>query len=96
MPICATYILASYRHGTLYTGYTTNLERRIHQHKTGFYKDAFSLRHRTFFLVYYEEKSDAHEAYVREQKLKGSNRRRKLRLIEKMNPSWRDLSGTLI
>lgn len=84
------YILASQRNGTLYTGMTSDLVRRIGEHKTsaieGFTKD-----YGVHILVYYEVHNDVTEAIKREKRLKRWERRWKLELIEKANPQWCDL-----
>jgi putative endonuclease len=84
------YILASRRNGTLYIGVTTNLAKRIHQHRT----DAlggFTSRYGVKTLVYYEAHDGIAGAIWREKALKKWRRRWKLQLIEQANPHWRDL-----
>lgn len=85
------YILSSQRNGTLYTGVTSNLERRVRQHKTGHY-DSFTLKYSIKNLVYYEEYDDINLAIAREKQIKKWNRKWKLELIEKVNQNWKDLS----
>lgn len=90
----AVYIMASQRNGTLYTGVTSDLVRRVWQHK--FSDDGgFTTRYGCSMLVWYERHSDMSEAIAREKQIKGGSRRRKLALIEETNPSWRDLWETL-
>jgi putative endonuclease len=84
------YIMASRRNGTLYIGLTSDIERRTHEHKTGFY-GGFTKRYRVHMLVWYEIHNDINEAIRREKQLKKWNRKWKLRLIEKHNPKWQDL-----
>jgi putative endonuclease len=84
------YILASKRNGTLYVGVTNNIERRIHEHKHDV-NDGFTKRYQVHMLVWYELHDYILDAIRREKQLKKWNRRWKLRLIEKHNPSWRDL-----
>jgi putative endonuclease len=84
------YILASCRNGTLYIGITSNLPRRIYEHKNKL-ADGFTKKYSVTQLVYLEEFSDVNEAIHREKCLKKWNREWKLRLIEKQNPNWRDL-----
>jgi putative endonuclease len=85
------YILASSRNGTLYVGSTTNLIKRIWEHKNKV-TPGFTAKYNVNQLVYYEE----HELYVeaarREKRFKNWCRKWKLDLIEKLNPTWRDLS----
>ena len=86
----AVYILASKRNGTLYTGVTSNLVRRIWLHRT----DAiagFTNKYRVHRLVYFELHDAIHDAIVREKRIKKWNRSWKLRLIEEANPEWVDL-----
>ena len=86
------YIITNKNNTVLYTGVTSNLVRRIHQHKTGFYKTSFSKRYNCHKLVYYEVFTDIRVAITREKQLKAGNRRRKVELIEKENREWRDLA----
>jgi putative endonuclease len=85
------YMLASERR-ELYTGVTNDLTRRVAEHRAGLNPESYSSRHGTSRLVYFEMTSDALSAIRREKRLKRLSRRRKLRLIEKMNPEWRDLA----
>ncbi len=85
------YILASKRNGTLYIGVTSNLEKRIYEHKNGV-ADGFTKKYKVHHLVYYECGNDVVSAITREKQLKKWNRQWKLNLIEKENPMWRDLS----
>jgi putative endonuclease len=84
------YILASRRNGTLYTGVTSNLAKRIYEHKEGTVK-GFSSRHGVKILVYYEHHDRIEDAIVREKQGKEWKRNWKLELIENLNPDWRDL-----
>jgi putative endonuclease len=88
------YILTDPKHSTLYTGVTSNLAARIHEHKEKLVQ-GFTSRYNTSLLVYYEEKADAPTAIAREKQIKGGSRRDKIRLITKMNPGWVDLSERL-
>ncbi len=85
------YILASKRNGTLYVGTTSDLLRRIDEHKTGAV-EGFTKRYTVHNLVYYEEIEDVTVAIAREKQLKNWKRNWKLALIEKGNPEWQDLS----
>ncbi len=85
------YILASKAYGTLYIGVTSNLVRRIYQHKEGL-AEGFTKRYHVHCLVYYEIHSDVCEAITREKRIKKWNRQWKINLIEQDNPQWLDLS----
>ncbi len=86
----AVYIMASRRNGTLYTGVTSDLSRRVWQHRSGAWK-GFTLRYNCKRLVWYERHPRMDEAIAREKQIKAGSRARKLALIEAMNPTWRDL-----
>ncbi|TAM60394.1 MAG: GIY-YIG nuclease family protein [Rhodanobacter sp.] len=86
----AVYILASRRNGTLYIGVTSDLVKRIWQHRSDL-AEGFSKRHSVHLLAYYEMHADMAGAIFREKQLKKWNRAWKLRLIESANPDWRDL-----
>lgn len=75
----------------LYTGVTNNLERRTYEHKQGLI-EGFTKRYRCHRLVYFEMTSDVQSALEREKKIKDWNRKKKVDLIESVNPSWDDLS----
>jgi len=85
------YIMASTRNGTLYTGVTSDLQRRVAQHRTGEIP-GFTDKYRVHTLVYYETHGDIREAIAAEKRIKSWKRAWKVRLIEKINPEWRDLS----
>ena len=84
------YILASARNGTLYVGVTSQLVQRIWQHKNHV-ATGFSQRYGVDQLVWFEAHSSMEEAILREKQIKSGSRKRKLDLIETMNPDWRDL-----
>ena len=86
------YILASTTNVTLYTGVTSNLERRIWEHKTHAGPNSFTAKYNVTKLVYVESTTDAVSAIAREKQIKSWNRRRKNELIQMMNPFWKDLS----
>jgi putative endonuclease len=88
----STYILASKRNGTLYTGVTNDLAGRVRKHKDGV-ASRFTLRYRVRTLVYYEMHNDIYAAIQREKQLKKWKRGWKIELIEKHNPKWLDLYG---
>ncbi len=84
------YILASRRNGTLYTGVTTNLAKRVWEHKKDII-EGFTKKYGVHLLVYYELHDDIISAITREKQIKKWNRAWKLELIERKNPDWRDL-----
>jgi putative endonuclease len=86
----AVYILASKPNGTLYTGVTTNLAKRVWEHRNNIV-GGFTKKYNVHLLVYYELHDDIMSAISREKQIKKWNRAWKLRLIEKQNPQWRDL-----
>lgn len=88
------YILSNKRNGTLYVGVTSNLVKRIFEHKEKVV-NGFSAKYNLDLLVYYEEWWSIEEAIQREKKLKAGNRKKKLNLIESINPDWKDLSEYL-
>ena len=85
------YLLASRRNGTLYTGITSSLERRVWQHRHGS-TAGFTSRYGVNRLVWFEEFRDIRNAIAREKQIKAGSRAKKIALIEKENPDWRDLS----
>ena len=89
------YILASKRNGTLYIGVTSNLVKRIYEHKSKLVA-GFTRNYDVCVLVYYEEHSNAQTAITREKQLKKWRRKWKLSLIEKFNPTWADLYKQII
>jgi putative endonuclease len=88
--VFVVYILASCRNGTLYVGVTSDLPKRIFEHREGLV-GGFTKEHGVKDLVWYEVHGDAMAAITREKQLKKWNRLWKLSLIEKTNPEWRDL-----
>jgi len=91
----AVYILASQIRGTLYIGVTSDIVKRVYQHKNNIV-DGFSKEHSTHKLVHYELFGDMYEAIKREKQLKKWKRVWKLELIEKNNSDWKDLYGDVI
>jgi len=84
------YILASHRNGTLYIGVTSNLIQRVYQHKKKLI-DGFTKKYSIDKLVYFEVHENSNSAIIREKQMKKWRREWKLKLIEKMNPTWKDL-----
>ena len=89
------YILASQKNGSLYIGVTSELVKRIWQHKNKLV-EGFTKRYKIDRLVYYEMHTNAVSAIQREKQIKKWNRQWKLRLIEETNPTWRDLYEDVI
>ena len=87
----AVYILASQRHGTLYVGVTSDLARRIEQHRSDSVP-GFTRRYRVHRLVWAEAHETMESAIAREKAMKKWKRSWKVALIERGNPLWRDLS----
>ena len=90
----AVYILASKRNGTLYTGVTSDLRKRVWEHKHEM-RAGFTKRYRVSILVYYELYKSMISAIRREKQIKGWSRPWKLQLIEQRNPHWHDLWADL-
>jgi putative endonuclease len=86
----AVYILASKRNGTLYIGVTSDLRKRVGEHKNDLV-EGFTRKYGVHRLVYYELHDEMMSAIQREKQMKKWNRAWKLELIEKQNPSWTDL-----
>ena len=84
------YIMASQRNGTLYVGVTNDLVRRVYEHREGV-ADGFSRRHDVKTLVFFKVHESIESAIEREKRLKRWQRRWKLEVIERDNPTWRDL-----
>ncbi len=85
------YIMTN-RSKTLYIGFANNLKRRVYEHKYGL-TPGFTKRYNINRLVFFEETPDVHSAIAREKQLKGWLRRRKIALIEAVNPNWDDLAA---
>ncbi len=85
------YILASRRHGTLYTGVTSNLFQRLWQHRSGITK-GFVGRYAVWRLVWFEMHGDMDIAFTREKRIKNWKRDWKVQLIKGENPDWNDLA----
>ncbi|KKQ78431.1 hypothetical protein A3F00_04380 [Candidatus Daviesbacteria bacterium RIFCSPHIGHO2_12_FULL_37_11] len=85
------YILTNFHNSTFYIGVTSNLEKRIYEHKNELL-DGFTKKYRLKKLVYFEEYSQIEEAIVREKQLKNWHRDWKINLVKKTNPDLKDLS----
>ena len=84
------YILTNDRDKLLYIGVTNNLQRRVYEHKNGRF-EGFTKDYGIHKLVYYEMCHDVKDAIKREKQLKNWRREKKIALIERMNPNWKDL-----
>ncbi len=89
------YILASRKAGTLYVGVTSDLVKRVSQHKEKTFQ-GFTAQYAVDQLVYYEVHDDIEQAILREKQIKKWNRAWKIRLIEKDNPAWNDLFAEIV
>ncbi|MEW6765641.1 MAG: GIY-YIG nuclease family protein [Pseudomonadota bacterium] len=89
------YILASRPHGTLYTGVTSNLVQRIWQHRNDLV-DGFTKTYGVHMIVYYEQHATMPDAIAREKQIKAGSRKKKIELIESINPDWQDLYDSLL
>jgi putative endonuclease len=86
------YILTNDNNSVLYTGVTSNLKDRLIQHKHKKHSNSFTARYNLRKLVYYEQLQTIGEAIKREKQIKGGSRKKKLDLINSINPEWNDLS----
>lgn len=84
------YILTNATHRTLYTGVTNDLKRRVWEHK-GKFVEGFTKKYLLDMLLYYEVCEDISVAISREKQIKAGSRKRKIELVNSMNPEWRDL-----
>jgi putative endonuclease len=85
------YIMANWPRGRLYVGMTNAIQRRVYEHK-GKLRPGFTANYNLTKLVFVETVDDPMAAIEREKEIKGWLRRRKIALIESVNPNWRDLS----
>ena len=91
----AVYILASQRNGTLYVGVTSDLVKRIGQHKNDLV-EGFTRLYGVHRLVYFEMADTMYTAISREKQIKAGSRAKKLKLIESANPEWNDLYDSIV
>jgi putative endonuclease len=89
------YIITNKNNSVLYIGVTSHLKDRIWDHKDKKYPNSFSYRYNLDKLVYFETFLNIEEAIAREKQLKGGSRKKKLELINKLNPEWLDLYDSL-
>ena len=90
------YILTNKYCTVLYTGVTSNLVKRVYEHKNHLDKDSFTAKYKVDRLVYFEETTDVRAAIEREKQIKSWKRERKTSLIMSMNPKWLDLYPKII
>ena len=79
-------------HTVFYTGVTSKIESRVIEHREKRYAQSFTAKYNVNKLVYYQSFSSVEEAIAEEKRIKGGSRGQKVRLINSMNPEWRDLS----
>ena len=91
----AIYIMTNQKHGTLYTGVTSDLAKRVAQHKAKMI-EGFSAQYDCTALVYYEVFDDMENAILREKQIKGGSRKKKIAMIGEFNPDWTDLYENII
>ena len=91
----AVYIITNKRNGILYTGVTSDLVKRIYEHKESLI-DGFTKKYNCKLLVFYESYETMESAIFREKQIKAGSRKNKLRLIEYTNYNWRDLYEDII
>ncbi|WP_032139600.1 GIY-YIG nuclease family protein [Rickettsia tamurae] len=89
------YIIANKRNGTIYLGVTSNLIKRIYEHKNNT-TNGFSKKYSCKMLVFYEIHETMDSAITREKQIKSGSRAKKLNLIEQMNVNWKDLYDEII
>lgn len=88
------YMMTNQRDGVVYIGVTSNLQRRVYEHKQGLLA-GFTKKYKCKLLVYYEIHETMESAIVREKQLKAGPRKKKIQLLEALNPDWVDLYESL-
>ena len=86
-----TYIITNQYNTVLYSGVTSELRARIHEHKTKFYPGSFAAKYNCNKIVWYQTFSGIEEAIEKEKQIKGGSRKDKEALIKTINPTWKDL-----
>ena len=89
------YIMTNQKNGAVYVGVTSDLIKRVYEHKNGLC-DGFTKKYNLKTLVYYEVFEEIVSAITREKQLKAGNRKKKIELIESLNPNWSDLYPSLL
>ena len=87
----AIYIITNKNNTVLYTGVTSDLRRRIYEHKNHLYKNSFTDKYNVEKLIYFETFHSIEEAISREKQIKAGSRNKKIDLINSINPKWNDL-----
>ncbi len=90
------YIMANRHRNVLYVGVTSNLPKRVTEHRAGVHPSSFTRRYNVTDLVYFELTVDIRAAIAREKQVKRWSRAKKVALIEKVNPEWRDLGDDVV
>jgi putative endonuclease len=90
------YMLTNRNHTVIYIGVTSDLPKRVYEHRTGLYVNSFTSKYNVFELVYFEEFDNIVDAIMREKQLKAGSRRKKIILINECNPKWEDLFYRLV
>ena len=85
------YIMSSPNKSTLYTGVTSDLQKRVFEHKNKIYPNSFTAKYNCIILVYYQHFERIEEAIAEEKRIKGCSRKYKEELINAMNDDWNDL-----
>jgi putative endonuclease len=88
---CAVYIMTNRHRTVFYVGVTSNLQKRLIEHRSGAHPSSFTKMYNVDQLVYFEMGRDIKAAIAREKQLKGWSRAKKVALIEQLNPEWNDL-----
>jgi len=86
------YMMANKRDGTLYTGVTSDLKKRVREHRDNVFPSSFTAKYKCYKLVYYQLFDRIEDAIAEEKRLKGGSRLKKKRIIEDKNAQWNDLS----
>lgn len=92
----AVYIMTNKNHTTLYTGVTSDLKKRVYEHKNKIHPHSFTAKYQLNKLVYYEGFQSIEEAISREKQIKGGSRKKKIDLINSMNNDWNDLYAEIM
>ena len=85
------YIMTNSHKNVLYTGVTSDLQKRVYEHKNHLDKGSFTAKYNVDYLIYFECTSDVKAAIEREKQIKSWSRKKKNKLVESKNPEWKDL-----
>ncbi|MBQ6719680.1 MAG: GIY-YIG nuclease family protein [Oscillospiraceae bacterium] len=85
------YIMTNSHKNVLYTGVTSDLQKRVYEHKNHLDKGSFTAKYNVEYLIYFECTSDVKAAIEREKQIKSWSRKKKNKLVESKNPEWKDL-----